>query len=379
MRAIQLLLVVCLFSWLPRYGPAAEEGNPSVGPPSDPVPPRFTPVSLVSRPEITSPDSSREALVYVRFLVSRTGIPDQVEVIADRGFHTEPFRETALQFVRGMRFTPATAHGTAVEYGPLTLPVSFSSVLDPLLPEEKGVTPQFRRELNKVTRMLKEKDYEGAHRHADWMLRDTVILRYEYVALQAQLAQTHATVGNLDQALEAAIAATSRTVTESSGFKLRQPAPPNKASNYILPVEAVTYLLELRMQLEARRGELLLALKTFNEMAGLARIKPDDPRAQLADRLVSLLESGNTLLLNARIDKEYWSHELYHPRFTVKNVAGEIDEVHLHCRGGGSVFAFVRNEAWDVPPDWEGCTVEFYGTRGTTFEFLEQPLAASVN
>lgn len=337
MRATDLLALLCAMAWLPVEGTGAEakETSPAADLSAE-ADARFTPPSIRSQRPIDYPmGESREALVYVRVLISPKGVPTQIEVLKDRGFHTPDYVRAAEQFVRSMRYKPAELDGVPVEYGP--------------------------------------GDYQGANFHAEWMLREKVKLNYEFAVLQAALAQTHAAAGNEDDALAAVIDATSRTSSESPGFRLRQPAPPNDPSKYLLPKDLVVSLLELRMRLLVRNGDLVAALRTYSELGGLVQIAADDPRARLAEELTLLLESGKALAFEAKVAGEYWSHELFHPRFTVRNLQGRLDLIHLHCRGEYDEQPFESREFWDVPEGWESCVVEFYGEPGAQFELVEMP------
>lgn len=352
--------------------PVPDGGDKDVAPASTWDKPATSLPSVISRPSITSPSSSREAMVYVQFLVSTEGIPTEVKVLQDRGFHTDIFRNAAMKYVRGMRFKPATRDGVPVVYGPLTQSIRFG--LD-LAREEQGVTPEFRRELDAVVKFMKDGDYAGAQFHAEWMLREKVKLGYEFAVLQAQLAQTLANVERYDEALAATWAATSRTSSDSAGFRIGDPPPPNDIEKYLLPKDLVVYLLELRMRLLAKQGDVLRALKTYNELAGLEELKADDPRTALANKLVEILQSNDALLFKGQVkaNQEFWSHELFRPRFSTRNVSGKLSIVHLHCRGEFAQFEFEADKIWTLPSGWEGCIVELYGEPGATLEFVELP------
>lgn len=366
--------MACAISLLPL---AAFGADDTAVTPGEPTPtaalPVWTGASVISRPQLTAPeDEFREALVYVRFMVSPEGVPVEVAVEDDRGFHSEPFRKAALKYVRGMRFTPATVDGVPTLYGPLTQAIRFGLGLEK---KEQGVTIEFRRELDKVASLMKKRDYAGAHFHAEWMLREKVTLGYEYAVLQAQLAQTLAADGRIEEALRAARGATSRSGSGAARYKVGEPPPRNNPDSYLLPKELVVYLLELRMRLHAQQGDLLDALNTYNELAGLDAIKEGDSRKALVDKLVALLQNGDALLFNGKVTGEFWSHDLYHPQFTTQNVKGNLDKVHLHCRGGFKEFDYVPGETWNLPAGFEDCTVEFYGEPGATLELVEMPAA----
>jgi TonB family protein len=325
---------------------------------------------VVSRPQLVSPDGSREGVVYVRLVVSSDGRPIEIEVQEDLGFHTPLFTQTAIEYVRRMKFKPATRDGVPVAFGPLTQRLNFSLGLRK---EDEGVTPEFRRELNKVAKFIKDGDYAGAQFHAEWMLREKVKLSYEFAVLQAQLAQTLANTGRYDEALKAAQLASSSSSSETTRFKIGEPPPKNDASRYLLPRDVIVHVLDLRMRLLAQRGEVLSALKTYNELAGLEKLKAGDPRTAIADKLVGLLQSGNALVFSGEVTKEFWSHQLFHPRFTTRNVQGKLGIVHLHCGSHYAEYAYEAERLWTVPHDWEGCVVEFYGEPGAKLELMEMP------
>lgn len=330
---------------------------------------------LIKRPELKVRELNSEGMVYVRFMVSAKGEPTEIEIMKDHGFFSTELEKLSLKYVKGMRFAPATNNGVPTVFGPLVQRINFSIQMKK---EEQGVTPEFRAELEKVDQLIKEKDYAGAHFHAQWMLREKVTFNYEYAVLQAQLAQTLALDGRVDEALQAAWGATSRSGTESTGFTVGEAPPPNDPSNYLLPRPVIVYLLDLRMRLLAQKGQVLGALKTYNELAGLEAIQDSDPRMVFAGKLTEILQGNSPLAFDGEVTREYWSHDLYHPRFTVTQVDGTLGKGHLHCRGEYREFDFVPGEVWTVPTGWERCTVEFYGEPGTKIKFVEMPANVEV-
>lgn len=372
MRAMGPIAMACAMAWMPAVAGGTEAQQPAgVVPVGANALPGFKPPAIKTLPTLLPPGGeSREALVYVRFIISEKGIPAQLQVLQDRGFHNQNYRNEALRYVQSMRFAPAELDGVPVQYGPLVQPIRFDAGLTP---EQQGVTPAFRQEMKKVEELFRKGDYAGAGRHADWMLRDKVRYRYEFAVLQAELARAHAAAGNRKEALEAVIRATGRTVSEAAGFQLRAPPPPNDPSKYLLPRDLVVSLLELRMQLHAVNGELIQALKTYSEMAGLVKINPDDRRAVLAEQLASLLEGNNALVFHGQVAEVLWSHELFRPRFTVQNAKGKLGAILLRCRGQYREIQYAPETAWSVPDGAKGCVVDVYGEPGVSFELVELP------
>lgn len=367
MRTARVIAIALAAAWLPALGLCADSsaGSGFVGP------------VLSYSPEPRYPDDEViEALVFVRFLISEEGIPDEVKVLEDRGFHTEKFRYEALEHVKRMRFTPATRDGVPVKYGPATMRVRFQQ---PGFDGVAGVTGEFRSELRKVEKLRQKKDYAGANFHAEWMLREKTVLQYEFLVLKAQLAQTNFEAGNYEAALQAAMEASRSKVNAAhlSLSNVRQPVPENKPDNYVLPKETVLYLLNLRMQLQVQNGQVVQALESYYELAGLeGKLKADDPRVEIADKLIELLESGRPLVFNGSVENEYWEHNLIYPRYTLRNVTGQLSKMHLHCRGNFQESAFSGVTVWTVPEGWEACVVEFYGDADSKFQLVELPADA---
>lgn len=370
------IAIACACAILPAVAGTAEAEPPAEAE-SVAQPEAFTKATVKSRPTLTHPTpwSAREASVHLRLMVSPEGMPTDVSIVEDRGFHAEDFRREALRYVKGMRFNPATRNGLPVESGPLTQTINFLQ-LD-YKGKEAGVFPEFREELDKFAPLMEAQDYAGAQAHAEWMLRERVKLRYEFAVLQAQLAQILSAAGKTEEALLAVANATSWRAGEPPGYRAGQPPPPNNSDNYVLPRELVIYLLELRMRLAAQLGNLPGALQSFNELAGLeTRIADEDPRKLLADKFSEMLESGKPLLFSGRLKTGSWAHVLYHPRFSVIKVEGRISRFQLYCRGERTQFENVVGKEWSLPQGWEGCTVEFYGEPGSSLELVEMPAAA---
>lgn len=372
MKALLRTALACLLLGEPAISNGAEpQATQPAQTPAPSVHEQPTFPVLTRRPSLEFPitPEQREAIVQVRFMINEAGRTTDLKIVEERSFYTRDFADAALRFVRNMRFTPAMLGDKPVASGPYIQPVNYYL----LKPEEQGITEEFRRELQKVTAIARSGDMAGAHFHAEWMLRENVRFIYEFAVLQAQLAETHAAVGNVDEALQAATKATNRRSMQTQRFVLRQPIPPNRASNYLLPEELVVSLLGLRMRLAIQRGSIMEALEAYAELAGLIDMKPDDPRAITAERLTELLESGRPLGIQGKIaiGQESWNHRLFHDSFTIRNLQGRIDEIQVYCATHRLQIPYVPDSLWRAPKDWGNCRVEIDGDTGTTFEFIE--------
>lgn len=314
----------------------------------------------------------REALVYLRVTISEAGMPTDIAVDPDHGFHEKRFVDAAIKGMKSARFQPATMDGKAVATT-MIAPVTFK-LGGPNADQSQwaiGITDAFRAELLKVEKLLKARDYAGAHHHAEWMLSEKVKFAYEFAVLNAELAQTLALVGREHEALQAAMDATQRTTTTYQQFDPGQPVPPNKFSNYLLPEEAITALLKLRMRLAGNNGLFVEALMAYQELAGLLKLAPDDPMAVAAAEMTSILRSDKPLVARALLDDKGWWQPLYRPSFTLQKVKGNVDSLALLCSQEQRDLPYAPAEEWTIPAGWEWCSVHVRGDAGTSFELVE--------
>ena len=308
----------------------------------------------------------REALVRVRFRVHADGHVSEVELM-DGGFHEKRFVDEVFRAMKTAKFKPAMKNGVPLDDYCATQPVVFS-----LGAEAKGITQEFRTELNKVEKLVRSGDNAGAHFHAEWMLSEKAKLLYEYAALQAQLAFTHASVGNVHRAIAAAHAGSERKSPTQREFSLEELAPPNSASYYMLPKEIVTNLLEMRFRLAASKGMLLESLVAYQEMAGLVNIPADDPRARAAAVIVTALKGDEPLVAQLRVDESgVVAHKLFRRTFSITPRTGEVGRVQVGCAGQTRVMDYQPGVEWTIPAKWEDCATLVQAAPGTEFDFIE--------
>lgn len=316
-------------------------------------------------------DRDREALVYVEFDLSPEGKVTDARLAAG-GFHDPRFVQEALRGLRGSTFEPAREAGKPIAYAGLVIPVHFH------LDVEKGITREFRQELDNSRKFIENGDYAGGHFHTEWMLSEKVKLGYEYAVLQAQLAHTHAAVGNVDRALEAAAFATSRTTPRIAGFDPHAPVPELSPNLFLLPKGAVGSLLDLRVRLYAQQGLAIEALESYYELAGLMKKETHPAMHEVAAQLRRVLDGDGALVGKVVMtERGFWRHQLYRRTFSIGNVQGELRKVRLTCEGKQRDLKWAPDTTWTVPATWRSCSTSVDADPGTRFQFVEYPVAAA--
>lgn len=333
-----------------------------------------TPASVINVDVKFPGAGNREALVVLDFTINPDGTASDISLV-DIGFHEKRFVDAATKALRNGRFTPRTVNGVP-EASRNRIPFRFA-----VIGQEKGVTPDFMREVVKVSKLINDKDFAGAHFHAKWMLSEKVNLLFEYAALQATLANTYARVGEKHAALTAARAATVRTTSEVAEFTPGAPIAANSPENYLLNKELVEQLLQLRMVLADSLGFSVDALDAYSQLAGLREMRIDDPLAEAATQLTKAILGNRPLVANAKLDEQgEWAHQSYRPSVAVRNVsAGAMKEARILCKGSIRTLEYIKGEVWPLPMPPTGCSLLFVGDPGTTFQIVElaQPASAS--
>jgi len=311
----------------------------------------------------------REALVYVRIDISATGEPTNV-VAAEGGFHEPRFVDAAVRAVRSLRFVPATENGKPVATT-ASMPVRFRIYGGES--EIRGVTREFRKEVVKVQQLIENKDVAGAHFHAQWMLSEKVRLLYEYSALQAVLAQTHARMRNDFEALAA-----SREATARSGMVLEQYEPGGElprlnGRDFLLDRKGLGTLLRLRFILAAAKGAYLDALRAGADAQALGLLPEEDPLRREFAAIEGRIRSADALTAEAELVADGgWTHELVFRHFSVRDVGmGSLKTVRIECDGKNVEEVYVGGREYHLPPDAHSCKAVFDGQPGTHFRIAE--------
>ena len=264
-----LHLVLALATLQPTLGSAADSAPRGKG---GVEPPKSVRVHVDWPGEV-----DREALVLVRLRVHADGHASDMH-LQEGSFTEKRFTDEVFHGLRSAKFTPATKDGVPLDdyYGVQPFKFNLGE------PGAKGITTEFRRELDKVEKLVKEGDNAGAHFHAQWMVAEKAKLIYEYAVLQAQLAYTHAESAISIGRLQRRSWARNARHRSSAEFSLDDLAPEQRPSYYMLPKEVVNGLLAMRFRLAASKGMLL---ESIHGLSGARRPDPipaDDPRAKMA-------------------------------------------------------------------------------------------------
>jgi hypothetical protein len=310
---------------------------------------------------------NREALVILEFDVLASGKVANIH-LAEGGFHEKRFVDAATKALQKSVWQPRRVDGVPVDSMQMRKAFRFS-----IRDMEPGITAEFRAEAVKVEDLLKKGDYAAGEFHAQSMLAGTVKLNYEYALLQAELAQTYAAMGRVEDAVRKVRRATSSSGGYPEFIELRDVPPPNKASNYLLEQKAVVILLDLQMRLLAAQGLVLEAMQAYYELAGLGELPEGHTAPAFAARLVADIRGPRELRGKIEMREGGWRQFLSRRRFALEKVDGGIEHLQLVCAGSSMDLTYQPGAEWTVPEGWWPCVVEVRGDPDTRFDFVEFP------
>jgi hypothetical protein len=313
----------------------------------------------------------QDAYVVHRVCIDAEGHVDKFDLLPE-GFHQPEHVRAAETYVRTSEFKPGTVDGEPVA-SCFIFPVWFFMAADSTSNQPRlGVTAEFRRELDKATKLIQAGDIAGAHHHTEYMLREKVKLRYEYLLLQARLADTYVRSGNAHRAIEMAARATARNSKPFPQVRPGDALPENSFSDYLLSEEWITQLLKMRMQLAATNGLLLDSLQAYYELASLTKPAPGSDIAKQGELLEKAFASGGEMKGRITVgERAAWLHPLLRKEFTVEDVKGSVKGMTLVCGSNERTLKYEPDVEWRVPAKWRDCRLSIAAEPGTSLAVVE--------
>ena len=154
------------------------------------------------------------------------------------------------------------------------------------------------------------------------------------------------------------------------------------ASAYIRydhPADFKRKVAQAHMEMAGEMGEYaaILIVESANSRIRTAKLK------KFATEAAAIIEGLNPIKVTAKImaskpedsttdrDNPFWAHSLVRRSFHFENIKGQLDHLVLHCEQETIKSQITATAAWDIPPDFTGCSLLVYGTPDTTFNLIE--------
>ena len=310
--------------------------------------PRYPAVELKQR---------RQGWVQLSYVITDEG--EIVDPVVEASSGSSAFEREALRTVENWKYTPATWNGSPVQQCATKVMITFA-----LEGQESTVGRDFNRGYRRATKALEDGDIESARERVDQLAKNDGLTLSETAWLWALRARIAGRSNDRDAQLRAL-----REATRGSAW---------------IDDELLPGMLYIKAALELERGQLSDGLNSYDrllkvdpDMAEIERLKPHIERVQ------SLVASEQALSFPGSIDSETdcedcaknWHYDPLRRKFSIANVNGDLGDIELRCDWRRAKGKAEEGMTWEVPESWGKCSVIVFGEPGTTFDFVELPLA----
>ncbi|WDE07382.1 TonB family protein [Thalassomonas viridans] len=117
------------------------------------------------------------------------------------------------------------------------------------------------------------------------------------------------------------------------------------------------------------------ALATYDKIAGTAGDEALIKRfRENKQKIEDFINGEQDIVLNGAIGKtNTWSHTLVRKAFSLANITGELHKLDVRCANKRHVFTVENNTSWEIPQNWQRCSIYVYGDKQSQFQLIEHP------
>ncbi len=310
---------------------------------------QVVPPTAVNKPEPPMPRGPMglgpEGWVRIAYSVTPDGSTDNVRVLESQPAGLNPSEVIAT--VSAWQFEPATADGTAIEWHNNVEMIVFD-----IEDVELAVSPQFAEAYGEVAELIESGRLDRARTRNATMQSQNIAMLYELGLANMQLADIEIALENYHAAYEAVVRATPPEVTQ-------------------LPPDELQAALQYRFAIEVQLGRAAEAMQTHARLSAMGVVPEDDPAAMQMQLLANEIEEGAILAIEARVTGDAWRYKPMRRTFSVGDVDGSLDALHIECNRRTTTLEFQEDVEWAIPDSWGDCSIAFAGRRGTRFTFFE--------
>jgi TonB-like protein len=321
----------------------------------------FRPPENVNPGQSATPtlDSSyeQEAWLVYTYEIEKDGSVQNMKIHTSNG--VPEVENKILGHVNAMRFTPASRDGKPVKVA--VGPIVYTWILDTPREMSEGFSATYQEAWD----YFKQEDYDRAFEAAVTLKTLPGRNAYEEVKFQilgASLASRWdddtAELGHLQRIVE----------FQSLADRNRFTNPYVEDGQYLMILERIHSLQLGKMMLAD--GELtlnkMMARDGNSEVTARARAAHQDAEGRFRANPDVTIDGELTPIY--REGQGMWETGLTRKDFSLTDVKGRIESVHLACQGGGDKrLRYPSSSTWTIPAGWRDCKIEVAGRSGTRF------------
>jgi len=293
--------------------------------------------------------NGREGWTILSYVIETDGSVSNILVEESSG--RKSFDKAAIRAAKKWRYQPALENGKPVQQCQNRVKIDFS-----IGGAQGAVSHQFQKQYKKILALIENGELALAKEKIDqlksfkqWRLSEEM-----YFSL-AQASYARKT-GNKKLeliSLERALTANSNNLNPEFHFSTLQ------------------HIYRLNLSL----NRLHDALATYDKIAEMApnesQLKPFTENKNIIEDFIN---GDQDIVLNGAIGaSNTWSHSLVRNSFSLSNIEGSLHKLDVRCANKRHVFTVENNTSWEIPQNWQHCSIYVYGDKDTQFQLTEHP------
>lgn len=306
-----------------------------------------------------------EAWVVVSYVIEDDG---QVSnLLIEDSIGSKKFHRAAKEAVKKWRYEPAMENGEPITQCQNTVQLNFS------MPSQKPtVSKALYMKYKELIQSLKEADESAIAKSAKSLESYNVKSTSESFFKQSALAEYAKYNKDFDQELKhlkrAVRSSPGALYNKKSNLTPKEKQAKQETQRQIYPVLHRKLVLELDKQMFANaKGtiERLLNLDVSADQHGAYQSQKE--------AIDALFASKEIVARPMKMEEDMVMHSLTRNTFSVDNINGKLRKLDVRCANKHHVYTVNEQSQWNLPDNWQGCSVYFYGDNNTEFTLLELP------
>jgi len=295
--------------------------------------------------------SAREGWARLSFVIDKEGNVNNILVTETSG--SKDITNAAVKAAKQWKYKPAMENGKPVQQCVNSVQMDFRMRKN----GTTGATRKFISKYKKAQQALADKDYGALD---------------ELLASMKKNKYMHLSENNYLHLLSAEYA-------KEQGQKGKQLSHLNRVAMSLVTMSNDKQKLSILYQvfsLQVELNKFKAAHVTYEKLITLPSAKPyleqlEKTMTQVNDVIIG----DKNLILDATINKGFWTAELVRNEFSLMAVEGSLHTLDVRCAKKRHVYTIEEESTWKIPASWEDCSIYVFGEAKTSFKLVEHPLS----
>ena len=301
---------------------------------------------------INAARQSREGWVRLSFVIDKEGNVGNVLVTETSG--SKDLTQSAIKAAKEWKYEPAMENGQPVQQCANSVQMDFRMHKN----GTTGVSRKFKSQYKKAQQALVEKDYKVLD---------------EQLALMKKDKYMHLSENNYFHLLSADYAKEKSEKYEQLSHLSRVAMSLDGDDNEKLKLPVLYQMFRLEVEL----NQFKAAHSTYEKLIKLPSANPYlEQLANVMTQVSDVIIGDKDFVLDATIDKDFWSTELVRNSFSLVDIEGSLDTLDVRCANKRHVYSIEEGSTWKIPANWKNCSIYVFGEPKAHFKLVEHPLSS---